>query len=58
MTQGKIERYHRTLKNRINLGNYYLPWELEKEIGRFVDHYNNRRAHEYLDNLTPADVYH
>lgn len=58
MTQGKIERYHRTLKNRINLENYYLPWELEKEIGRFVDHYNNRRVHESLDNLTPADVYH
>ena len=58
MTQGKTERYRRTLKNRINLENYYLPWELEKENGRLVDHYNNRRVHESLDNLTPADVYH
>ncbi|BEQ13148.1 transposase [Desulfoferula mesophila] len=58
MTQGKIERYHRTLKNRINLENYYLPWELEHQIGRFVDYYNHRRVHESLDNLTPADVYH
>lgn len=57
MTQGKIERYHRTLKNRINLENYYLPWDLEHQIGRFVDHYNNRRVHESLDNLTPTDVY-
>jgi len=58
MTQGKIERYHRTLKNRINLENYYLPWEPEHQIGRFVDYYNHRRVHESLDNLTPADVYH
>ncbi len=24
-TQGKIERWHQTLKNRIQLENYYLP---------------------------------
>lgn len=58
MTQGKIERYHRTLKNRINLENYYLSWDLEHQIGRFVDYYNHRRMHESLGNLTPADVYH
>ena len=29
MTQGKIERYHRSLKNRILLENYYLPGQLE-----------------------------
>ena len=57
MTQGKIERYHGTLKNRINQENYYLPWELKHQIGRFVAHYNNRRVHESLDNLTPPDVY-
>lgn len=57
MTQGKIERYHRSLKNIINLQNYYLPWELESEIGGFVDYYNNCRYHESLNNLTPADVY-
>jgi transposase InsO family protein len=57
MTQGKIERYHRTLKNTLLLQNYYLPGELETEIERFVQHYNHERAHEALDNLTPADVY-
>lgn len=57
MTQGKIERYHRSLKNEINLQNYYLPWELEQEIGRFIEYYNNQRYHESLDNVTPADVY-
>jgi FkbM family methyltransferase len=56
-TQGKIERWHQTLKNRILLENYYLPGDLEASIGRFVDHYNHRRYHESLSNLTPADVY-
>jgi transposase InsO family protein len=58
MTQGKIERYHRSLKNVVKLRNYYLPWELEKEIGGFVQYYNHQRVHESLDNVTPADVYH
>jgi transposase InsO family protein len=57
MTQGKIERWHQTLKNRILLDNYYLPGALEAEIGSFVADYNYRRYHESLGNLTPADVY-
>ena len=57
MTQGKIERWHQTLKNRILLENYYLPGDLEAQIGAFVDHYNQQRYHESLGNLTPADVY-
>lgn len=57
VTQGKIERYHRTMKNIIKLQNYYLPWELEQEIGLFVKYYNHERVHESLDNMTPADVY-
>jgi transposase InsO family protein len=57
MTQGKIERWHQTLKNRILLENYYLPGDLEAEIGAFVANYNHLRYHESIDNLTPADVY-
>jgi transposase InsO family protein len=56
-TQGKIERWHQTLKNRILLENYYLPGDLEASIGAFVERYNHRRYHESLANLTPADVY-
>jgi transposase InsO family protein len=56
-TQGKIERWHQTLKNRILLENYYLPGDLEAQITAFVEHYNHRRYHESLQNLTPADVY-
>jgi putative transposase len=57
MTQGKIERYHRTLKNAVLLQNYWMPGELEREIERFVQRYNHERVHESLRNLTPADVY-
>ena len=56
-TQGKIERWHQTLKNRVLLENYFLPGQLEAAVGAFVDHYNHRRYHESLGNLTPADVY-
>ena len=56
-TQGKIERWHQTLKNRVLLENYFLPGDLKGEIGSFVDHYNTRRYHESLANVTPADVY-
>ena len=57
MTQGKIERWHQTLKNRILLENYYLPGDLQAQIEAFVADYNYRRYHESIDNLTPADVY-
>ncbi len=57
MTQGKIERWHQTLKNRILLENYYLPGDLEANIEAFVADYNHRRYHESIGNLTPADVY-
>jgi putative transposase len=57
MTQGKIERWHQTLKNRILLEHYYLPGDLRTQIEAFIEHYNHRRYHESLGNLTPADVY-
>ena len=56
-TQGKIERWHQTLKNRILLENYFLPGDLERQIESFVEHYNHERYHESLKNVTPADIY-
>jgi transposase InsO family protein len=56
-TQGKIERWHQTLKNRILLENYFFPADLKAQIEAFIDYYNHQRYHESLDNLTPADVY-
>jgi len=57
LTQGKIERWHQTLKNRILLENHFLPGDLEGQIKAFVTDYNHHRCHESLDNLTPANVY-
>lgn len=56
-TQGKIERYHRSMKNIIKLQNYYCPSELKAAIKDWVNYYNTKRYHESLDNLTPDDVY-
>ncbi len=56
-TQGKIERYHRSMKNGVKLQHYYFPWELEAALRDFVAYYNHERYHESLDNVTPADVY-
>ena len=55
-TQGKIERWHQTMKNRVLLENYYLPGDLEQQIGTFVEYYNKERYYESLNNITPADV--
>ena len=57
MTQGKIERWHRSMKNVIKLQNYYFPGELEMAIAEWVRYYNHDRYHESLQNVTPADVF-
>ena len=56
-TQGKIERYHRSMKNAIKLNHYFYPSEQEKAIDGWVKYYNEKIFHESLDNLTPKDIY-
>jgi putative transposase len=56
-TQGKIERYHRSMKNVIKLEHHYCPEQLNEALENFVHYYNHHRYHESLNNITPADVY-
>jgi putative transposase len=56
-TQGKIERWCQTLKDRILLENYVLEGELEAAIAAFIDRDNNHRYHESINTLTPVEVY-
>jgi len=56
-TQGKIERYHRSMKNVIKLDVYHSPAELEAALKQFVQYYNYDRYHEAIDNVTPAQKY-
>ncbi len=55
-TNGKLERYHQSIKREVNQVPYELPGQLETAIADFVDYYNYRRYHQALSNVTPADV--
>lgn len=56
-TNGKIERYHKSLKSEVKLQVYSCPNSLKEEIGRFINKYNQKRYHESLGNVTPDDVF-
>ena len=56
-TNGKLERFHQTLKARLNLLVYPSPDCLRQAMHEFIEHYNHRRYHEGIGNVAPADVY-
>ena len=57
-TNGKLERYHQSIKHEVNQVPYEVPGDLEVATLGFVDYYNNRRYHKAPGNVTPDDVLH
>ena len=55
-TNGKLERYHQTLKRDVNQMPYEMPSDLEAVIVAFVSYHNYRRYHKALGNVTPSDM--
>ena len=55
-TNGKLERYHQSIKQEVNQLPYEIPADLEQAIAEFVGYYNYRRYHKALGNVTPDDV--
>jgi transposase InsO family protein len=56
-TNGKLERFHETLKARLNLLVFPSPEALRAAMAEFIEFYNHRRYHEGIGNVAPADVY-
>ena len=57
-TNGKLERYHRTAKAKVNVFVHHSLEGLVAAMEGFVRYYNYERYHEALGNITPADMYH
>ena len=55
-TNGKLERYHRTLKDDVNQVPYEVVEDLEAAIRGFVEFYNYRRYHKALKDVTPYEM--
>jgi putative transposase len=55
-TQGKVERFNRTLKEKVNLWVYGTTEDLQAAIDKMVEAYNET-PHEALKNVSPNDVY-
>ena len=55
-TNGKLERYHQSIKRDVKQVPYEMPSALEAAIAAFVAYYNYRRYHKALANVTPADM--
>ena len=57
-TQGKIERFHRTLNGELLKHNTFSDIaDVDQAIQDWRNKYNNIRPHEALNMLTPSEVY-
>ena len=56
-TQGKIERFHQTLKRWLSTTTRPDPAELQEQLDRWRNRYNQHRPHRSLGRHTPAEAY-
>ena len=57
-TQGKIERFHRTMKNELLKRNMFFDLaDADKHLTEWRTKYNNIRPHEAIGMRCPADAY-
>lgn len=58
-SNGKIERFHRTLKgDAIRVQNPGSLQEVRHVVGAYIEHYNHVRLHSAIGYLTPMDKMH
>ncbi len=55
-SNGKLERFHETVKARLNLLAFTSPEALRAALAEFIESNNYHRYHEGIGNVTPADV--
>ena len=56
-TCGKVERFHQTMKKFLAMQDIKSPKQLQRQLNRFVDYYNEVRPHRGIGRQTPASVY-
>ncbi len=57
-TQGKIERFHQTLQRWLAAQPpATTSTDLQRQLDRFREHYNEQRPHRALDRQTPGQAY-
>lgn len=56
-TQGKIERFHQTLKAELEIVAPRSPADLQRALDNIVHDYNHHRPHEALNDRPPATAW-
>jgi transposase InsO family protein len=56
-TCGKVERFHQTMKKFLVMQDINSPKQLQRQLDRFVEYYNEERPHRGIGRKTPAAVY-